>query len=161
MFGVLERRVLERTGVKVRHSEKAAGLMDIFSSLGWWGIAGILIGIAIFVFFIVLKPRLDANAYATDLQTIVQGLDAYYSAYHKYPVGSGWDWNANYAYVPADQIQRGWQYSCQDATITVISPPITDAKVLELVKAKATTLCNAVDVQDNRVICQLYNKPCY
>jgi hypothetical protein len=152
---------IERKLVPTRNAQKGMALADIFSQLGTWAIIGVVIGIAIFVYFVVLKPRLDANSFATDLQTIIQGLQTYYSAYHKFPKGSGWSWNTNYAYIPADPIQRGWQYSCSSATITITSPTIRNTKVLELVKAKASNICDKVSVSSNKVVCTLYNKPCY
>lgn len=157
----MERIFFKALGIEFKEDYKKGALEDIVGVLGKWLIIGIVIGIVAFVFFQVIKPKLDANSYAGDLQVIEQGLASYYSAYHKYPAGSGWSWDTNYAYVPQAVINKGWQYSCNSGTITIISPAITDAKTRELVRAKASSLCDNAQVNNNNVVCSLYNRPCY
>jgi hypothetical protein len=139
---------------------KRAGLEDAIGIILKFGIVAFVIGIIIFVIF-QLRPMIEGYQYSSQLSTIINGLNSYYSNYHKYPAGNGWDWNTNYAYVPQDIIQSGWQYQCQSNTITITSPQIGNAKVLERVKGSATSQCDNAKINNNRVVCTLYNKPCW
>jgi hypothetical protein len=112
-------RFIEERLFPKRRFVKSGAIDEILAVLGKWGVIVFVIGIIVAVFFLNIKPKLDANGYISDLQTILQGLNTYYSGYHKYPKGSGWGWNTNNAYVSPDIVNKGWQYSCQDSTIKI------------------------------------------
>ena len=154
-------RFIEKKLFPERRFVKAGAIDEILAVLGKWGVIVFVIGIIVAVFFLNIKPKLDANGYISDLQTILQGLNTYYSGYHKYPKGSGWTWNTNNAYISPDIVNKGWQYSCQDSTIKITTPAIASDKVRTLVQGGFSSICDSVTVSGDKVVCQLNNRPCW
>jgi hypothetical protein len=155
---------LEKGKLTTEEREKIlerGGLEDAIGTIAKYGIIAFVIGILIYIFFTQIRPMIVGYQYSSQLSSIINGLNSYYSNYHKYPAGSGWSWNTNYAYVPQDIIQSGWQYQCQSNTITITSPQIGNAKVLERLRGSATSQCDSASINNNRVVCTLFNKPCW
>jgi hypothetical protein len=139
---------------------KRGGLEDALGKLGSLLLATLIIAMVIMVIYFG-KPMLEGYQYSSQLSAIISGLNSYASNYRKYPYGSGWDWNTDYAYISRDILESGWDYQCQDNKITITSPQLLNPKVLERVKGSATSQCDEVKVEGKRVECILYNKPCW
>lgn len=147
---------------KLKKATKGA-LEDVVSTLGKLAIVVAIISIVIGGIYIAVKPKIEAGSYTSDLQRILTGLEGYKNAYGRYPAGTGWGWNTNYAFVGEDIVKSGWQYSCSSNTIKITTPPINDAKVRSLVQAKFSnpSLCDSVSTSRYSIVCQLNNRPCW
>jgi len=124
----------------------------------------VIIGIALFVIYPKINLGKEKIAISSQYQTIMNGLDSYYSDNNQYPAGSDWSWNTDSTYVPASIIAKGWQYQCSDNTITLETPSISNNKLkvsLEnTFKTQVSQNGGSVSLDGNKVKIVIPDKPC-
>ncbi len=125
----------------------------------WGAVVGVMLTI-IGVASIYFSKWKEKQVVSSEFNIILTGLDTYRQETFQYPSGTGWTWNVNNAYVPAEIVNKGWQYSCSSNTITITTPPIANAKILAQIANEFSKKCDNSGTSGNTVVCQLVDKPC-
>jgi len=124
----------------------------------------VILAIAIFVVYPKVNLGKEKIALSSQYQTIMNGLDSYYSDNDQYPAGSGWSWNTDNTYVPASIIAKGWQYQCSTNTMTIETPDISNKKLKVALentfKTQVSQNGGSVSEDGNKIKVTIPDKPC-